>query len=211
MKFDRVIWDFNGTLLDDVCCGIESANELLTRHGLPIIKSVDDYHSLFGFPIRDYYQRLGFDFSRLSYEALAHEWVAIYLEKVKTAPLREGVLPLLAAIRAKGIKQTVLSMTEQSMLLHQLSLLGITSCFDEICGLTDIYATSKLALAADWRKRHPLERVLFVGDTVHDAESAAVIGCECLLITGGHESEQSLRAHQASVIHNPDEILSFLR
>ena len=210
MKYDRIIWDFNGTLLDDVRCGIDSANELLSRYGLPLIPGVAEYHSLFGFPIRDYYQRLGFDFSRLSYEALAHEWVAIYLEKVQNAPLRGGVLPILEALRTMGVKQTVLSMTEHTMLLHQLSLLEITDRFDEICGLTDIYATSKLALAANWRHRHPSERALFIGDTVHDAESAAVIGCDCLLMTGGHESEVSLRSHHAHVIHEPAEILSHL-
>ena len=31
MRFDRVIWDFNGTILDDVDTGIESADELLSR------------------------------------------------------------------------------------------------------------------------------------------------------------------------------------
>lgn len=74
MKYDRIIWDFNGTILDDVQVGIDSANELLTRYGLKKIKDVDHYHSIFGFPIKSYYERLGFDFNVLDYNVLAHEW-----------------------------------------------------------------------------------------------------------------------------------------
>ena len=48
MRFDRVIWDFNGTILDDVDTGIESADELLSRHGLPQMRTREKYLSLFG-------------------------------------------------------------------------------------------------------------------------------------------------------------------
>lgn len=208
MKYDHVIWDFNGTLLDDIRCGIDSTDELLCRYGLPPIQTVDRYYSLFGFPIRDYYQRLGFDFTKISYEALAQEWVEIYLDKVKKAPIRTGVLPVINILKSYGVPQTVLSMTEVSMLRFQLELLGITDYFDEICGLTDIYASSKLALAADWRARHPHQRALFIGDTAHDAESAKVMKCDCVLLAGGHESEASLLTHGCRVLFSPEAILS---
>ena len=57
MKYSHIIWDFNGTILDDVSIGIEAINMLLLRRGLKTIDSVDEYRRIFGFPIKDYYRR----------------------------------------------------------------------------------------------------------------------------------------------------------
>ena len=62
MKVTHVLWDFNGTILDDVEPCIKSINELLVGHGLKPLESVAEYQSVFGFPIKDYYERIGFDF-----------------------------------------------------------------------------------------------------------------------------------------------------
>lgn len=211
MNYDRIIWDFNGTILDDVAVGIESADVLLTRHGLPKIETVKKYHSVFGFPIIDYYRRIGFNFDVIPYSVLAHEWVEIYLNKVVDAPIREGIDDCIRQISDLGIPQTVLSMTKQEMLIKQLDMLGITQRFDEICGLDDIYAKSKLELARKWREDHPTERVLYVGDTTHDLESAEIIGCECLLLCGGHQSVDALINSGSRVISSPEEILDEIK
>ncbi len=210
MRFDRVIWDFNGTILDDVEVGIEAIDTLLERYGLPPLRTRSRYYEVFGFPIIDYYRRVGFDFEKTDFTVLANEWVALYLEKVGKAPLREGIRDAILSICALGVSQTVLSMTEQSMLERQLTQLGIASAFDEICGLEDIYAESKLGLAGAWRGAHPDERVLYVGDTTHDAESAAVIGAECLLLTGGHERFEAPLHASSVILHSPLEVLRYL-
>ncbi len=206
--YDRLIWDFNGTILDDLMTGIESADELLVRYGLPPMRTVERYYEVFGFPIRDYYERLGFDFSKTDYSVLAHEWVEIYLRRVKSAPIREGVPSVIEALKRRGIPQTVLSMTESEMLNKQLSFLSLQDAFDEVCGLDNIYAKSKLELASAWRERHPNENVLFVGDTSHDAESAAIIGCDCVLLTGGHESREALLRCGVDLIDSPLDLLT---
>ena len=144
-RVDRILWDFNGTILDDLQTSIDSANELLTNHGLAPIPSVEDYHRVFGFPIRGYYERMGFDLTKFDFVTLAHEWVAIYLKHVRTAPPRSGIPETVAALRERGMKQTVLSMTESAMLHRQLSFLGLESAFDEICGLDNVYASDKKA------------------------------------------------------------------
>ena len=211
MKYDRVIWDFNGTILDDVQVGIDSANELLTRYGLDLIKDVDHYHSVFGFPIKEYYARLGFDFNKHDYTVLAHEWVDIYLRLVESAPIREGVFDIITHLHNIGVKQTILSMTEQKMLEHQVSLLGIMDMFDEILGKSDVYAYSKAELAQKWKETHVGEKALYIGDTTHDAESASIIGCDCLLLLGGHESKEILSKSEAVLISSPDEIIKLLK
>lgn len=79
MKYTHVVWDFNGTVLDDVEAGIRAVNDLLVARGLPCIADADAYRRVFRFPIKSYYEALGFDFKKETYEALAPQWVERYL------------------------------------------------------------------------------------------------------------------------------------
>ena len=83
MRYTHCIWDFNGTILNDMSAGIRAVNELLAKRNLPLISGIEQYRNIFGFPVKSYYEALGFDFSKEPYDKLAHEWVALYLEYVK--------------------------------------------------------------------------------------------------------------------------------
>ena len=77
MKYTHIIWDFNGTVLDDVEAGIRSVNDMLAARGLPVITSVAQYRELFSFPVIDYYRRLGLDVEKEDYYTiLAPLWVS---------------------------------------------------------------------------------------------------------------------------------------
>ncbi len=192
MRYNYCIWDFNGTLLDDVMTGIVSVNTLLRERGLQTIDSMEHYRSVFRFPVIEYYRSLGFDFEIEPYEEIAPKWVALYLENVKNAELFSDAEATLKKIQSMGIRQSVLSATELSMLMCQLSSLGITQYFEEIMGLDNIHAGSKLALAYDWRQRHPNEKVLLIGDTDHDVDTAKALGADCVLVCRGHQSKEHL-------------------
>ncbi len=64
MRTECLIWDWNGTLLDDVTLCNDCLNQLLEAHGYPQRYDRAGYRELFGFPIEDYYRCAGFDFSR---------------------------------------------------------------------------------------------------------------------------------------------------
>ena len=74
-----ILWDWNGTLLDDLDLCVESLNWLLKEFGYPQRYDTDQYREIFGFPIIDYYRRAGFDFSRDSFEVLAHRYMEHYI------------------------------------------------------------------------------------------------------------------------------------
>ena len=193
-KYTHVLWDFNGTLLDDVEASIESANALLERHGLPRIDSIEEYRRLFGFPIIDYYRRLGFDFERDSYADLAVEWVAYYLKYSALSTLYSDVPVCLERVHMLGLSQLVLSATERGMLERQILDLGIRSQFDGLLGMENIHAYSKEEIALGWRAQNPDARILLIGDTDHDADVARAIGADCILLSCGHQSAQRLCA-----------------
>ena len=202
MKYTDIIWDFNGTILDDVEAGILSVNKLLSDRGLPTICDKEYYQRVFTFPIIEYYRALGFDFDTEPYEALAPLWVAEYLKNSKSSPLREGFAEALECFSSLGIRQHVLSATELSMLKNQLSELGIANRFLSVYGLDNIHASSKTALAKRWREEHPDATALFIGDTEHDFATAKTIGCDCALVCGGHHSKEKLMACEGAFVFN---------
>lgn len=192
LMYSLVIWDFNGTVLDDVGIGIKAVNRLLERRGLKKLCGIEDYHKVFGFPIIEYYKRLGFDFEKESYELLAKEWVKEYTALENTAPLNPFVKELLSRIRSLGIPQVILSASEKNMLTRQVKALGIDEYFDEILGMENIYAFGKQEMAKKWMEKKHIESSLLIGDTEHDAEVAKAIGADCILISGGHQSKKTL-------------------
>lgn len=205
-NYDYVIWDFNGTLLDDVKTGIKSVNKLLLDRDLKPIDGIEHYRKIFRFPIIDYYRSLGFDFDKEPYEVLAPQWVELYLENVKKAKLFPDVIEILSMLKEWGMKQIVLSATEKKMLERQLSTLGIRDYFEEVLGLDNIHAGSKLVLADEWRARHPNAHALFVGDTDHDAQTADALKADCTLVCRGHQSKEYLKTLGVSVYDTLAEI-----
>lgn len=210
-KYTHVVWDFNGTVLNDVQLGIDCVNEMLKKRGLPIIPDVNAYRHVFGFPIDRYYRRLGFDFEKEDYDTvLAPEWVALYLAGEASCPVNDGVRETVAAIRERGLSQIMLSASNLQQLKGQLARLELEDAFDEILGLDNIHARSKVLLVTEWKSRHPDARPLFVGDTEHDADVAEAIGADCVLYLGGHQPEELLRARNKPLIRDIAELLEFL-
>lgn len=210
VKYTHLFWDFNGTVFADMDACIESTNQMLAERGLPIFKSIEDYREVFSFPIKDYYRSLGFDFDKEPYEVLAPLWVDLYNQKSKNSPLIDGVKETLDRVKELDLELVLFSATERNMLLRQLGELGVGEYFDEVIGLDNIHAESKLHLAKAWREAHPDARIIYVGDTVHDAENAKILEADCLLFAGGHQSERRLSACGCPVIESIPEIMNYL-
>ena len=210
-KYTHLIWDFNGTILDDVGLGVRSVNTMLEARGLPIIPNVERYREIFDFPIREYYRGLGFDFEAEDYETvLAPEWVALYTAGEGNCTLYGGVRETIAAVAARGVPQLVISASQQEHLRAQLAARGILDCFDSVYGLGDFLAKSKESVARAWREAHPDARPLWVGDTTHDAAVAGSISADCVLFCGGHQSEKRLRGCKKPIIGCISELLAYL-
>lgn len=193
-RYTHIIWDFNGTVYDDVDACIRSANRLLSVHGLKTIENAEEYRSLFGFPIIEYYARLGFDFAKTPYNDLAIEWVDYYMEETRGATAYQGAMEAIRFFASRGISQILLSATEREMLAGQIGCLGLGDCFDEILGQDTIHAYGKGEIGRAWRRAHPDAELLLIGDTVHDAEVAEMMGADCILLSCGHQPRSLLRS-----------------
>ena len=121
MKYKNVVWDWNGTLLNDVKVGVNTLNDMLGRRGLPLL-SVEDYKEKFGFPVIDFYDRVGFDMEKESFHELSVDFVETYDKYAGEVGLNEGVREVLAGIQQTGVKQYVLSALRED-LLQQIPVL----------------------------------------------------------------------------------------
>jgi phosphoglycolate phosphatase len=196
----HVIWDFNGTLLDDVSCCIDVLSTLLVERALPRI-TAERYREEFGFPVRDFYVGLGFDFEREDFDSVSHTFIARYLEKIAGARAHAGAHDALRWVATRSLGQSVLSAMEHTMLANLLARYDLHQPMQYVRGLSDLRASSKVelgrALLADIDL--PAEDVVVVGDTFHDFETATALGCRAVLVAHGHQTrarlERETRAH----------------
>lgn len=206
-----VFWDFNGTILDDVNAVVALNNRVFTRYGLAPFKSVDDYRRVFRFPIREYYKDCGV--TDELFEAVAGDWSKEYMMAARDCPIREGILDAVSAFERAGLSQTVISASKRTHLQEQLSWYPpLSGKFQEVLGLDDIYAVSKVHLAVDYCSRHnqnPHELVL-IGDTLHDAQVAEAIGSRCLLLEDGHQLRETLLTAGAPVFDSLKKVTEYV-
>lgn len=189
----HVIWDWNGTLLDDAWLCVEVMDRMLRQRQLPGLDSAR-YQELFAFPVRSYYTRLGFDFDREPWEKVGTEFIDGYQARQHECRLQPGAVEALEKLAQRGIGCSVLSASQLRRLETQAQALGVRQRFVALRGLDDHYAGSKLELGRRWFEQLnlPGEQVLLIGDTDHDAEVAAALGVRCALVLSGHQSRERL-------------------
>ena len=132
--FDTVLWDWNGTLLDDAALCCELLNTMLARHGYAPVGSMEAYRQVFCFPIETYYRRAGFDFSRHPFAALADEYMRLYTPRSLGCPLQPDACAVLDALRAQGMRQVMLSASKRENLQQQVEHFGLRSRFRHAAG-----------------------------------------------------------------------------
>jgi phosphoglycolate phosphatase len=203
-----IIWDFNGTLLDDAKVCVECMNDLLSARSLPSLE-MSRYRQIFTFPVRDYYEALGFDFSLEPFEKPALEFIDLYRERLKNAPLHQNAEVILSRLKSKGFSQFILSAMEQDFLMETLDGKGILAYFDRVAGIRDHMGNGKQELAFDLMRDAGLQagNCLLAGDTRHDFDVAREAGMPCILIANGHQSADRLQGLGCPVVGNLNEFL----
>lgn len=208
MKPSLLIWDWNGTLLDDLDLCNRCLNDLLDAYGYAQRYDAAAYKEIFGFPIQDYYVRAGFDFSRHPYEALAEHYMEEYLPAAESCGLCPGAHGALKWARDAGIRQVILSASQLPILRRQVEERSLSGFFDELLGQSDIYARGKKETGLSYLKESGIDpaSAVLVGDTLHDFEVASAMGTRCVLCAAGHQSRARLETAGVPVIDTLNEL-----
>ena len=202
-QYKHIVWDWNGTLLNDGWLFVEIMNIVLKRRKMETI-TLENYREIFGFPVKDYYIKLGFDFDRESFENSGLEFIKEYEKNCFKAKLYPQVIPLLNELQKLGISHSILSAQHQILLDELTQYYKIRNQFIGIIGLDNHYAHSKIENGVSWIKQLKMnpKEILMIGDTDHDFEVAIAMGVDCILLSHGHNCISRLQNTGAIVINN---------
>jgi phosphoglycolate phosphatase len=206
-KYKHIIWDWNGTIMDDVDLCVDLINWLLKKNNLKTI-SKEEYRNVFTIPVKNYYEALGFDFEKEPFEIVGRQWMDAYERRKYECGVYDGAVNVIEKINKLGIGQSILSAYSQHTLEEVVAHFNLTKYFSHIVGLDNIYAASKMHLGKDLMKRlgNGKGETLLIGDTVHDYEVAKEIGADCILSANGHQNKERLKLTGAIVVNDVSEL-----
>lgn len=206
-----IFFDFNGTIINDVDLCYNILNKMLEDNNLPKI-TIDRYKDIFTFPIKEYYMKAGFDFNIKSFEDLSKDFINLYQQASLSCPLYEGVVDSFLYFKEKGYNLVVLSASQIDNLKEQLNHFNITSYFNSILGISNIYAKSKVDIGLNYINENHLnkEDCIMIGDTLHDKEVCDALCIKCVLYKQGHQSYNVLSKAGCKIVSSYEEFKDYV-
>ena len=208
MKYKHIIWDWNGTLVNDTWLFVDIMNGVLKKRKLNGI-SLDDYRNVFDFPVQDYYRKLGFDFDDEPFESAGLDFIKIYDNRKFEPKLFDDTMPTLNSLKNSGCTHSVLSAQNVVTLKKSVSHYQLDEMFEYISGLEDHYAIGKIEQGKNLIQNlsFPLDEIIMIGDTEHDYEVAEAMGVQCFLMDRGHNSTKRLQSKSSKVLSSFTELM----
>lgn len=205
----NVIWDWNGTLLNDRDICIDSINKLLDARFLTNL-TCEQYLDIFTFPVKDYYIKAGFDFQKEKFEEVAVEYMDLYTGALVNCELHNNSNEVLSELKDKGFRQIILSAMEQQQLQLLVKEMGIQPYFEKVYGIHNQLGDGKYEIAkkAYAQSNFSTYNTCIIGDSLHDAEIARYLGVNCILVSHGHQSSKRLKTSGFHVVDNLMELIN---
>jgi phosphoglycolate phosphatase len=209
--YRHIIWDWNGTLFDDAWLCLDIINGLLSKRALPTI-TAEQYEHAFGFPVTEYYRKIGFTFDQEPFEQISTAFIMEYERRRASCQLRSGAQRAINQFKHAGFSQSIISASKQAFLDGAVDQFDIRDRFTSISGLDNHHASGKLDLALNWITFTNIDpqEILLIGDTIHDYEVAQLIGVDCILIYSGHQNKERLMECGTILIQNLAELSEVL-
>jgi len=202
-----IIFDWNGTLVDDAWIFVDILNVLLTVRGLNTI-TIEDYRNKFCFPIKLFYKNLGVDISKKSFLKLEKEFVIEYAKRMYQPQLFKNVPKLLSKLSNAGFGLSILSASNERVLCNLVNHYQLTNYFDYIVGVDNYGANGKVERGSSLLKKISCNKneILMIGDTDYDYKVAIQLGLDVILISHGHQSTYKLSKLSNNVIGSLNDI-----
>jgi len=196
----HIIWDWNGTLLDDTWLTVHAASTVLEAFGKPRDLTIEDWRQVATRPLIDtYVHLLGTEIDEEQWESLAQIWLDAYLSRQPEVGLNPMALSALEDAASMGLTQSIVSLHTESELRAEVGALGIADLFTHICGSRVSWGERRPPKSAEVRSQlqdlgvDPRE-ALMIGDMEDDAREARDAGVRVVLVPTGDTSRERLVA-----------------
>ena len=207
MKHKNIIWDWNGTIIDDAWLFVDIMNVFLSKEGLPLI-SLNDYRQHFCFPIQNYWRHLGFSFNESTFDKLNGDFIKLYKKNLFKAKPHFGIKPLILKLNKLGYRQFILSASSETILKKSINHYNFSSLFVRAYGVDNLNATGKTVVGKQLCKSHKLNKneTVLIGDTEYDKRVADELGCSVFLLSYGHFCSERLLTLNKPVFNTLEEL-----
>lgn len=212
--YDIVLWDLDGTIMDSAEGIFLSFEHTFTELGL-VAPDRNELRRYLGPPLKSTFgELLGFSPAETvrAIEIYRDEYHAIGAFAATPFP---GVADLIGEVRANGM------LTALATSKAETAARLVTEHFD-LDGLFDVYGTAtdddvrktkadvlEFVLDEFADRNIPAERIVLIGDRIHDVEGAAEFGIDCVLVEWGYGAPDEFAAATASV-SSTDELRGLL-
>lgn len=205
-----IIWDFNGTVLDDVDTSVAAVNAMLRLRGLPPTDK-ETYVRTLVMPLKKYYDTVGIhnaDIHTLSIEFRSHS-----IENAHLSKIFDDFIPTIECAKSRNIKNVLMSSLYEKYLFSEIEKYNIGGYFDDIFGMKDTGVGSKFECAKNYIQNSAIspQDVLFIGDLTSDYEISKKLGCKCILVPRGHMNKARCLKTGCSVADSLAEIQKYLK
>lgn len=210
-RVDHVVWDWNGTILDDNDAVVAAVNTVCEAFGRAPI-DLAFWRSVYRRPLLDCYQELlGRPLSEHDWSTIDGSYHEAYRALLPTTRLSPGIPDELHRWRAGGGSQSLLSMWFHDELVVLVAEYGLADLFTRIDGLrVDVGGHGKTDHLAAHLTELDVDRdtVLLVGDVLDDAAAARAAGVRCVLVTTGVTARATLETSGVPVVDSIAEALA---
>ena len=211
MKYQHIVWDWNGTLVDDAGLCVVILNQILNDYGkMPVDRAF--YLDNFSFPVCEYYKSLGLPSCGPEYQEISQRFIEEYRKKHHICKLQKSSVKMLSYIKGCGISQSVLSAGNIADVLDFVEYHKLSDFFTIISGVYHTNATGKSDVAHKHLNQIQActSEILLIGDTLHDFEIATDLKVDCVLYSKGHNSKNRLLEASNSVINDLEELVGLI-
>ena len=212
-RYDTVLFDLDGTLIDSVRLILDSYHHTLEVHGLAP-RSDDFWLRGLGTPLRAQFAEWGEDPGQIEAMVLTYREYNLrhHDERVTAYP---GVVEMIAAVRASGARTALVTSKNREGALRGLRVVGLENTMEVIVGADDV----------EHHKPHPEPvlralsaldvgpaAALFVGDSVHDMESGRAAGIATGAVLWGPFGREELALTEPDHwLESPGDLSALLR
>ena len=210
MKYKHIFWDWNGTLIDDVGNALACVNDMLARKKREPI-TLDEYYTYVETPIVGFYRHI-LPPEELDFDEISKNYHLDYIRHLPETKLACGCKEVLSKLKEAGAKQYIVTATHIDEATELVKRYGVAEYFDAILGAQDNLAESKIERAVAFFEENGInpDEAVFVGDTLHDLETANAMGIACILVEYGHQGRRLLSGCGAYVADTLETVCSMI-
>ena len=210
MRYNTILWDWNGTLIDDAVTSLNCVNDMLIEMNKPLI-TLEQYYTYVETPIIGFYRHILTE-DELDFVKISKSFHDCYNKRINETFLADKATKVLSKLKNNNAKQYIITATKEESARKLINDYGINEYFDGILGADNTLAESKVDRALKFFKNNNInpKSAVFIGDTLHDLETANALGIDCILVTYGHQGKNITENSGVPTANSLEEVLNII-